>query len=303
LFIQFFPTFRCNDSCTFCFNRGISARPDADVAVFRQLADILSVEGITEIDFLGGEPTLHTELLALVDIACSKGFFVSLSTNGSNIGLLKSLFANFDRDRLSVGVSMNNETVGRSLSDFVSEYHPVLKSVCTRDRFIPASATDFLDKPGIQYYAIFMDTLSVSDLQKSISFPRFYRSLTEHRSRYENLQGVYCSGFVPDTGHYPQLPEVRCPAGTTKLSVMPDGSVYPCYLLFRHPEFMLGNILHDGLMNILNKPVLAYFRKFSGNKCPDISCEFHSTCYGGCPAVSLLVRGSLDAPDPRCVKH
>jgi radical SAM protein with 4Fe4S-binding SPASM domain len=302
LYIQFFPTFRCNDSCAFCFNRGISAAPDIEVAAFRGLADILAGEGITEVDILGGEPTLHPELTSFIDIACSEGLYVSMSTNGSNIELLKSLSDNFDRDRLSIGISLNDRNMSAALSDFLNERRPVLKSVCTSDRFVPSSAAGFLEMPDIRYYAIFMDTMSGNDLEKSLSFPQFLRTLKEFRNRYGNLEGVYCSGFVPDIGKYPMLAAVRCPAGTTKLSVMPDGAVYPCYLFFKRPEFTLGNIMHDRLKDILKNPVLDYFREFSGNKCPDTTCELFSLCHGGCPAVSLLVNGGLDAPDPRCIK-
>ncbi len=90
-------------------------------------------------------------------------------------------------------------------------------------------------------------------------------------------------------------------AGTAKLSVLPDGSVYPCYLLFSRPEFRLGNLLTDPFVAIWNEPRLEYFRTFRGNTCPRAACEHHATCRGGCPAVSLLVAGDLAAPDPRCL--
>lgn len=36
-----------------------------------------------------------------------------------------------------------------------------------------------------------------------------------------------------------------CPAGIQDFSIAPDGSVYSCHLLYRVPEFRLGNILTD----------------------------------------------------------
>ena len=301
MYVQFFPTFRCNASCSFCFNRGISAGPDIEVADFIRLADILAGEGISEIDMLGGEPTLHPELLSLVDIACAKGLDVSISSNGSNLACLKALSENFDQERLKIGISLNDTPSDESLSAYIDEYRPILKSVATTGRFLPSSAGRFIDLPGVSYYAIFMDTLHSADLQNSLSFPRFYRQLNDFKGRHESVEGVYCSCFLPDIENYPVLQGARCPAGTTKLSVMPDGSVYPCYLLFQRPEFRLGNILHDNFMDIIKRPVLDYFRTFMGNRCPDTFCEFLSRCHGGCPAVSLMITGDPDAPDPRCI--
>jgi len=36
-----------------------------------------------------------------------------------------------------------------------------------------------------------------------------------------------------------------CPAGTRDFAVGPDGNVYSCHLLYKNPEFYLGNILSD----------------------------------------------------------
>ena len=280
----------------------MSAIPDIEVADFRRLADVLAGEGIKRIDILGGEPTRHNNLIPLIDTAFTKGLTVSISTNGSNVEMLKTLSQNCDRSRLDIGVSMNNESIDASLLSYISEYRPLLKSVCTHRRFLPQNAARFLDMPGIRYYAIFMDTLHAADLENGLSFSQFHRALSSLRSRYENLEGVYCSGFLPDIGNCPILENTRCPAGTTKLSIMPDGSVYPCYLFFKRPEFMLGNILSDRFEEIKKNPLLNFFRRFKKNTCPDASCDLFSRCHGGCPAVSLMISGDLNAPDPRCVR-
>jgi len=90
-------------------------------------------------------------------------------------------------------------------------------------------------------------------------------------------------------------------AGPVRIVVLPDGSVYPCYLLFSRPEFRLGNLLADAFAAIWDSPRLEFFRSFRGNACPREACEHHAACRGGCPAVSLLVAGDLTLPDPRCV--
>jgi radical SAM protein with 4Fe4S-binding SPASM domain len=303
LYIQFFPTLRCNESCSFCFNRGITAGPDVEVRDFSKIVNRLTDNGIREIDLLGGEPTRHPELVALIDIACTKGLSVSLSTNGSDIGTLKGLYEKFGPDQLTTGISLNGRTVDEAFTSFIEKHKPLLKTVSTARHFLSASLARFLDLPGIRHYAIFMDTLNTSDLKEGLSFPDFYSSLKEHQAKYNSLEGVYCSGFIPETSGRTGLDKVRCPAGTAKLSIMPDGAVYPCYLLFMHPEFSLGNILEDDFGDVLDNPVLDFFTMFEKNNCPDTDCRHHHDCHGGCPALSLALNGDLNAPDPRCLNQ
>lgn len=274
--------------------------PDIGISDFGKLSEILAGEGIEEIDILGGEPTLHPDLISLIGISRGKGFRVSLSTNGSDIQTLITLSEKFESSFLTIGLSLNDKPIDDLMSSYIHEYKPLLKSVCNSDRFLPESAASLVDITDIRYYAIFMDALHSSDLGKCLSFPQFYRHLQGLRGKHENIEGVYCSCFLPDIETYPVLESVRCPAGTTKLSVMPDGSAYPCYLLFGRPEFKLGNILLDHPDRILKNPAMAYFRNFKKNNCPNSECELFSRCHGGCPAVSLMVHGYLDAPDPRC---
>lgn len=298
MYIQFFPTLSCNSSCGFCFNRGIPAGPAIKAVEFVKLADILSGQGIREIDMLGGEPTLHPEFSSLVDTAISKGFQISLSTNGSNPRILEEISRNFDRDSLTIGVSLNGHVTPKLMS-FISNCKPVLKSVCKSRGFLPEISEKFLGKFIIRYYAIFMDALMPADLEESLSFPDYYRKLRFHQEKYDNLEGVFCQGFLPDADSS-VLKNARCPAGTTKLSILPDGSVYPCYLFFRNPEYRIGNIFFDPFKHIINNPILDRFRNFEKNNCSSSDCEFYIQCHGGCPAVSLAVCGDLNAPDPRC---
>jgi hypothetical protein len=58
-YVQFFPTLRCNESCDFCFNRGLAPLPDVEPAEFARMLDRLLAAGVDTLDLLGGEPTLH----------------------------------------------------------------------------------------------------------------------------------------------------------------------------------------------------------------------------------------------------
>ncbi len=261
----------------------------------------MASSGIPELDLLGGEPTLLPHLSERISRAVSCGISVNISTNGSNVPLLNMLAGRFSREQLRMGISVNEDAESEDLSEFINSHRPMLKSVCARERTLPVLVERYMGLPQVEFYLIYMDATRRDDLDATLPYPEYQKRLLALQQRYQNTREVVCSGFLPDTDSHPELAGVRCPAGTTKLSVMPDGSVYPCYLLFRNPEFRLGNILSDPLDSILNSTELAFFRTFRGNPCnKDVLCEYYSRCHGGCPAVSLLATGDIAAPDPRC---
>jgi radical SAM protein with 4Fe4S-binding SPASM domain len=298
--IQFFPTFRCNDACTFCFNRGIAASGKVDAQQYLKLIASMSAFGIPEIDMLGGEPTLLPFLCDRIESTIAKNIRVNISSNGSQVPLLAELAHRFPPNQVRIGISISARPLPESLQTFIERFRPALKNVCTRELTIPETAERFITMPRIDYYLIFMDALRPGDLDHTIPYPAYRKRLAALQQKHANVRGVVCDGFVPDGPAAPALAGVRCPAGTTKLSVMPDGATYPCYLLFRHPAFRLGNIFSDPVEAILDNPLLDFFRSFEGNPCTDSSCEYHQECHGGCPAVSLMLTGDLSAPDPRC---
>jgi radical SAM protein with 4Fe4S-binding SPASM domain len=302
-YIQLFPTLRCNLSCHFCFNKGVAPVPDMEIDSFEKIVRRLKDRNIGQLDILGGEPTLHPEFREVVDMACRARVKTTVSTNGLNISVLRELHKAHDNNVVRIGVSVNSGQISTELYGYIVDHSPMVKSVYSGKGWRIGALRDFIKVPEAEFYLLFMDAVSRHDLKESVPFYEYYNFLKKLKETYPGINGVFCSGFIPDAVRYPSLKSVRCPAGTTKLSVMPDGSVYPCYLFFRHREFRLGNLLTDDFSSIWNSPLLSFFRTFEGNACPKTSCELFSSCHGGCPAVSLIVSGDLAAPDPRCVRR
>lgn len=301
-YIQFYATLRCDLSCSFCFNRGVAPLPDVTVRDFQRIVSLLSERGIGVLDILGGEPTLHPRFSELVEMVSAGKMRTTISTNGlNNVRLLEDVHRRYGNDRVRIGVSVNSGDIHPELHEYIVTFKPMVKSVYTKERKIPDAVQDYVSLPGDEYYLLFMDAVSPGDLKSCLPFYEFLREIGLLRRIHPGLSGVFCSGFIPDSSACPVLEYVRCPAGTTKLSMLPDGSVYPCYLFFRHREFELGNILADDFDLIWKSPKLNFFRSYTRNTCAHKGCELFSRCHGGCPAVSLLVNGKLSAPDPRCV--
>lgn len=300
-YIQFYPTLNCNYACSFCFNRNLPAIKDVDVHDFQNIVSILKHHKIDHIDMLGGEPSLHPDLRQLIEVIEYHGLKTTISSNGTNIDSLTAISKTFPKNTVKIGISLNSERVSDDLHTYILTFKPMLKSIYSTERWIPKSCEAYIDIPGIEYYLLYMDIIDPNDFKHSIPFYEFYHDLLKLKKRFANLTGVFCSGFIPDATHYPELEFVRCPAGTTKLSLLPNGDMYPCYLFFRFPEFRLGNILVDDFEAIWQNPILNHFRSFKTNKCPQTSCSLFQSCHGGCPAISYIFYNELNAPDPRCV--
>ncbi|HLA04582.1 MAG TPA: radical SAM/SPASM domain-containing protein [Syntrophales bacterium] len=299
-YIQFYLTLRCNKSCHFCFNKGVSAAQDITIADFKNIAFVLREAGVQCIDILGGEPTLHPALIPLLDIVQMHGMKCNLSSNGTNTDILNSLSERYDEEFLRIGISLNSHAPSSELHEYIIRHRPVLKTVLTKKTTIPDGCEQYIGMPGIEYFLLYMDVVDNHDFENSMSFYSYYEKLTRMKRAYTGLEGVFCSGFVSPKQDYSMTKSARCPAGTAKLSILPDGSVYPCYLFYRYREFEIGNILRDDFQKIWQNPILNYFRTFSGNNCPQTGCALFSSCRGGCPAVSYIFYKDLDVPDPRC---
>ncbi|GAB4389113.1 MAG: SPASM domain-containing protein [Thermodesulfovibrionales bacterium] len=294
-YVQIFPTLRCGSGCGFCFTRGLPRPGDMGLGDFGRLLEVLWRAGVREADILGGEPTEHPDFPGLIHELFRRGFTTSVSSNGSDPGALARVARRYPAERVRIGVSLNSRDIPAGLDGFIRESRPMLKSVYGRGGAPPALEM-YAALEGIEYYLIYMDAVRKEDLSRTVPFFEYHRALQALRGRFGRLSGVHC-GFLQGGG---------CPAGSAKLTVMPDGSAWPCYLLAGREEFRLGNLLSDGFRSVWEHPALDLLRGLSERPCPGVSrgagrCGLRASCSGGCPAVSLLVAGDLRAPEPRCV--
>ncbi len=305
-FLQFYPTLRCNMNCSFCFNRNmeasLNASPDTTLTDFGKMVRAASSAGIGHIDFLGGEPTLHPDIESLIRMAQAAGVVVTLSSNGTRPDVLERLSLVFPATVLRIGISINTDRIGEKLMDYIRRSRPIVKTLF-------ASEADVMQKPFFsdpadtetELRVIYPDAVDRQDLAHCMPFDAYYQSLDRLSAGRPNLRGVFCEGFLPAHSAPASAAGRRCPAGTTKLSVLPGGDVYPCYLLFHDSRFRLGNLLEDDFSKIWENPLLDSFREPSSNRCPRTGCPLFNRCRGGCPAVSHRLNGSLSGPDPRCI--
>lgn len=290
-YVQFFPTLRCNKSCNFCFTKGLT-NSDFPAEKIEAFIDILKQNHLA-LDILGGEPFMYEHLKDLVELAINSGIKITISTNGTLPEKIEEFLKLFSNSKLYIGVSLNG-SINPELLSLVKKYKLWIKSVVTKKWMIDERLEKFIRENEITYYLIYMDAITVEDLKISMPFYNFIKLINEWTKECPNIKPVFCKGFIGADMSY------RCPAGTQKITVMPDATVYPCYLLAGRKEYCLGNIFENSLTEILSSKRLRMFRNFRGNVCDNKICHLKEQCHGGCVAHSIIHYGVVEKADPRC---
>lgn len=96
------------------------------------------------------------------------------------------------------------------------------------------------------------------------------------------------------------LSEDDCGAGTRVMFVDEDGAISPCTFLGK--DFVSGHWEPGKLQETwATAPEFGTMRNLTANEeCG--GCSRHRTCHAECPAMRLHTGGSLEAPDPGCIK-
>ncbi|MDW7998409.1 MAG: SPASM domain-containing protein, partial [Thermodesulfovibrio sp.] len=222
-----------------------------------------------------------------------KDLEITISTNGTLKKQIRALLKNFGKSKVKVGVSINDIS-DNDLLEIISDYKLWIKSVIIKDKSPEIRIMEFAKNLGIKYYFIYMDALTEKDLKRTIPFYQFIEMVKELNISFPNIEPVFCKGFIGGPNDY------RCPAGSEKISIMPDGSVYPCYLLAGFEDYRLGNIFKNSLSEILASKKLDIFKKSNSNICHNKICKFKEECRGGCVAHSLIHYKEDIKSDPRC---
>ncbi len=291
-YVQFFPTLRCNQNCEFCFSRGLEYNELAENKI-EEFVLLLHKNRIQNLDILGGEPFLYENLNQLVEKALEKNIKVTISTNGTLLKELEIFLKDFNNERVKVGVSINN-LPKEDLLEIVKKYKLWIKSVLNPSLPPDENLLNFTKNNRINYYLIYKDVINGDEIRNSMAFYEFMAKIESLKRSFPQVEPVFCKGFIGATSNY------RCPAGSEKITIMPDGSVYPCYLLAKYKEYKIGDFFESSLSEILSSRRLQIFKTYFGNICHNKICDYHEKCRGGCIAHSIIHYGRQDKPDPRC---
>jgi radical SAM protein with 4Fe4S-binding SPASM domain len=281
------------------------------------ILEILKDRGTGEIDVMGGEPLLLPWMPDFAKKASEEGMKVNISTNGSCLTAIDR-FRDTDPEKITIGVSLEGSSEKRHNTVTASSHFSlaieaiktllsfglnlVVKTVVSRTTApdIPNIISLLRELGARRYYLIHMDVLTRDPavMKESFSYPEFklFYDDTALVSHDMEIFPVSASCFSKEAIGQP----ARCSGGVNKLSILPDGSVFPCNLFHRSPDFCLGNIMKDDFLSIWANPRLKAFREYAGNTCDDHLCVNRTSCTGGCPAHGHIHSGNFNGRDVRC---
>jgi len=317
-------TDRCNKQCQHCYidadNLPELDFPELDRSLTK-IDSVLSQWGkIGYLAFTGGEALLRKgDLLALIDRAetLPKIGYYQLLTNGSLlteevVGLLKDFrkLAAIQLSLESSSLEVNDAIRGKGSFEETPRAIRMLKDNGFRVNISTTiSQSNYLGIPALIEWA---DQQSVDE----IGFDRLIPSgngknlspLTK-----EELQQVYSMiySLAPRTKKVNVImrrplfcltaPEDReigamCSAGINNLSILPDGTIYPCRWL----PIPIGNITSVDLdLMWHNAPLLARLREKNELKGKCHGCPFLLRCRG-CRGMAYFYSGDYLEEDPQC---
>jgi radical SAM protein with 4Fe4S-binding SPASM domain len=297
-------TYRCNNNCYFCYTGGPQKVTELDTASWKQAIDILWDNGIPQVVFTGGEPTLHEDLVELIDHA--KEFVTGLITNGRKLTGLTQDLKRVDLDYIQVSLESSDaqihdhmvgvtgawqETTAGIKAAMASGLEVITNTTLTKDNITAFTDTiTFGGQLGLKTMAC--NTLLCSGRgtccrqsegvpieQLKVTMTKALEAAAKAGIRLEWYSPTCYKQFNPiEFGFGPK----SCSAAQYNMTIEPDGAVIPCQSWFKDK---VGNILKDPWESIWNHPVNIGLREKKYLQCREEcrECEYIAECCGGCP--------------------
>lgn len=101
------PTDRCNLNCLHCLRPPKSTYKELSLDFFDSLLQSLKAYGNPHIAFTGGEPTLHSQFLDMLQLLKTHGYSCNIVTNGQNFAELLPDFLAYKSRILSIAFSLD----------------------------------------------------------------------------------------------------------------------------------------------------------------------------------------------------
>jgi radical SAM protein with 4Fe4S-binding SPASM domain len=337
--VYFELTRRCNLACRTCFND--SHHPLADELTTPEILDVLDQLdrlGTFEIRFTGGEPTEHPDFRTIMAFARSRGFYISLGTNGVYSDEKRSWVYESGVDWFIVSLDGTEDVHDKVRG--AGTYGQVMQTLCelsqrphvrTRLNMVVARhnvhtiedvaqladeyRVESLNLIPLRPYGRSARTMT-SDMFTQHDFYAFIQRIQDLRRRYRVQLITTLDLLDPEvtTSHDLIVQKKHtCAAGVEAAVIGATGDVYGCsYSPASFPDspdeqgrrlFVAGNVRRESLRAIWRDSsrwaVFRYLDTYKNSRCL-ICSHYGARCIGSCPIMGYFQDGQPDAVDPYC---
>ncbi len=306
-------TNKCMFNCSYCFvdkcnNKDISLKNIK--SIFYKLPQLPY-----EVYLTGGEPTLNSDFINIVDYLNGMGIKLKLHTTGIiSKKVEKYILDNNIFESIQVSMdSVNNFNAIRpsknnyTIYDVLKFTHACLKNKIKIIVNIVLSRLNINELDDIlnfcknnNLFTIRFTSVFTNDRDLILDDEEHFEYIFNIMKKYNNL-GVK---FISDPFSHPWslalknkvdsfVSPLYCPAQKTEFEIDMHGDVYPCPFL--HDKYhRMGNLIYDEFEKVWNSGVdkLKYSRWSENRTC--IKCSSYELCGGGCYAFSYIMGNSYD---------
>jgi radical SAM protein with 4Fe4S-binding SPASM domain len=294
-------TYKCNNKCYYCYMGGNRKTDELSKEEWVKVLAKLWRNGIPQVVFTGGEPTLYKDLVYLVDNA--QEFVTGLVTNGRQLNRVfchELRLASLDYAQISIE-SWNLHThdamtgVDGSWADTLIGIRNALDEglhISTNTTIMPENIdeteelVEFLAKLGVKdisFNSLICSGKGYHCKGSKIDDETLYRALQGISSIANELK-VNVQWYSPSC--YKKLNPIslglgvkNCSASKFNMTIEPWGNVIPCQSWMQES---CGDILKDNWKKIWNSRVAKKARNpHLMKECG--KCEWVTYCEGGCP--------------------
>lgn len=283
----------CNQKCIHCYAAGQKQAEEKELSTsqWKQIIDKCRKSCIPQITFTGGEPTMRTDLVELIDYA--QWFVTRLNTNG--IKLSKELCADLKKASLdsvqitfySADENIHNKLVGADhYKDTVAGIENAVEAglslsintpLCTLNKDY-VKTLEFLHQHNVLFVTcsglITTGNAATDNSEKLQLSTEELKSILKDAVSYCANNGMEISFTSPgwiETEFFDELGinPPTCGACLSNMAITPGGNVVPCQSWLSGP--VLGNMITDNWEDIWNSTVCTEHRNYSAEmtgKCP-----------------------------------
>lgn len=291
-------TYRCNLSCTYCYNKNIRTKFDElTLSDWKKIIDKI-IPYASHIILTGGECFLYHDLLPLLQ-------YIKAQKEKVVINIISNCMTDFtdgkknDIFKIINGISFSCDSIDRAGK---------------RKGFVPETFKNNIGylKSNIPNLKINISVTNTSDNQKDLEnidcFCKSIECIMENTplipgcldeiSQMPPISDFKYDTIIENKVQNQALQElspkrVRCGAAKTVCSITPTGDVYPCQTM-HYADFFMGNLLHQELKDLRyqnEEELIPSVDELSA--CA--KCKVKYLCGGGCLSSTYSLRnGKLD---------
>lgn len=321
-------TLTCNFNCRYCCRSLNKSEERLDLYKCLTLIDEAAENDLIHFGLTGGEPTLFSGWITLVQCIIEHDMVPNITTNGSIIGtspLIARKLRNIGLTEITISLDASNADLHHFITKSTNSFTKVINAIqyllknniqvkikyvlSTLNIFDLSRFIDFVAGLGVQ-------EIDISNLENGAKDPGTKSALQISRKQYdkalliieEKKHKYQNKCIIHPPSHSTCLTDKNtgypCGGLSMRMSIFPNGDVTICDKLFGVKEFTYGNVFTDSLYNIWHSDTLQKIREKSVNKsiidkgCS--VCMYLKQCKTGCFVDSFNAFGYYYKKTPRC---